>query len=151
MRIGWFWGIKSLFDPVVTKTIDNMSITYDITTDVRFKQGLEKGLERGLEEGLEKGLEEGKVINSIIAIRNMVKEQIITESKTIALILATSVEFVENIKNQLKKEEKILQALSVKGTRISTVAKKFAVSKVFVKVMRKILKEQKNRLSKNQK
>lgn len=114
---------------LTTKTIDNMSISYDITTDVRFKQGVERGLEQG----------------AIIAIRNILKEKIITDSKKIALILDISVPFVESTKEALKQEIAITKALSVKRARIDAVAKKYKVSKLFVKALRKILKKKDRR------
>jgi len=110
---------------LTTKTIDNMSISYDITTDVRFKQGIEQGA----------------AIKSIIAIRNILKEKIITDSKKIALILDISIPFVESTKEALKQEVAITKALSVKRARVDTVAKKYKVSKLFVKALRELLKK----------
>jgi len=102
-----------------------MSISYDITTDVRFKQGIEQGA----------------AIKSIIAIRNILKEKIITDSKKIALILDISIPFVESTKEALKQEVAITKALSVKRARVDTVAKKYKVSKLFVKALRELLKK----------
>ncbi len=114
---------------LTTKTIDNMSITFDITTDVRFKQGLEQGLEQG------------GALKMTVAIINIVKEKIITDSEKIALIFDVSVEFVENTQKALKKEVEIKKALAVKGARVDSIAKKFEVSKTFVKAIRILLKK----------
>lgn len=115
--------------PLTTKTIDNMSISFDITTDVRFKQGLEIGLEQGA------------ALKMTIAIINILKEKIIIDSEKIALIFDVSVQFVESTKKALKKEVKINKALAVKGARINTIAKKFEVPKTFVKALRKLQKK----------
>lgn len=118
---------------LTTKTIDNMSITFDITTDVRFKQGLEKGLEQGLEQG--------GILKMTVVIINIVKEKIITDSKKIALIFDVSIEFVEKTQKALKKEVEIKKALAVKGARIDSIAKKIEVSKTFVKAIKILLKK----------
>jgi predicted transposase/invertase (TIGR01784 family) len=41
--------------PEIIKNISNMSIHYDITTDLRYQQGIEQGLEQGIEQGIEQG------------------------------------------------------------------------------------------------
>jgi len=107
---------------LTTKTIDIMSISYDIRTDVRFKQGVE----------------EGEVIKSIITIRSMLNQQLITESTAIASFLHVSIEFVEQTKEELKKETKIIKALRVKGASVNSLAKKFKVSETFVRTLRKL-------------
>ena len=119
---------------LTTKTIDNMSISYDITTDVRFKQGLAKGVEQGLEQGA--------AIKAIVAIRNILQEKIILDSQKIATILDISIPFVESTKKALTQETAILKALSVKRARVDTIAKKYKVAVVFVKALRVILKKQ---------
>ena len=116
---------------LTTKTIDNMSISFDITTDVRFKQGLEKGLEKGLELGAN--------IKTILAIRNGLKVNVPLES--IAIMQEVSIEFVEKVKKELKKEPQIIKALSVKRARINTVAKKLEVSPILVSALKKTLKK----------
>jgi len=123
---------------LTTKTIDLMSISYDIKTDVRFKQGQEIGREEGREEGIEIGIEEGKIIQSIITIRSMLNQQLITESIALASFLHVSIEFVEQTKEELKKETKIIKALSVKGASVNSLAKKFKVSETFVRTLRKL-------------
>ena len=115
--------------PLTTKTVDNMNISFDITTDVRFKQGLEKGIEQGA------------ALKMTIAIINILKEKIIIDSERIALVFDVSVQFVETTKKALKKEVKINKALAVKEARINTIAKKFEVSKIFVKALKKLQKK----------
>jgi predicted transposase/invertase (TIGR01784 family) len=45
--------------PLVIKSLEDMSLNYDIQTDLRYLQGKEEGIEKGIDLGIEKGREEG--------------------------------------------------------------------------------------------
>lgn len=123
------------FQELFVQTIDNMSISFDITTDVRFKQGKEIGLE--------KGLELGAAIKTILAIRNGLKANIPLES--IAFMHEISIDYAKQIKEELKKETEIVKAISVKRARIKTVAKKLEVSPILVRAIKQSLRKKKGK------
>ena len=104
-----------------------MNFSFDIRDDVRYKQGLEVG----------------RIIWKVIVIRNLLKHQITSDSKIIASILHESIEFVEQTKDELKKETKIIKALSVKGASVNSLAKKFKVSKTFIWTLKEIVEQEK--------
>ena len=45
--------------PEIINNISNMSIHYDITTDLRYQQGIEQGVAQGIEQGVAQGIEQG--------------------------------------------------------------------------------------------
>jgi predicted transposase/invertase (TIGR01784 family) len=51
-------NLRNLQTEVTTQT-DNMSIYYDLETDVRYKQGVGVGIEQGVAQGIEQGIEQG--------------------------------------------------------------------------------------------
>ena len=54
-----------------------------------------------------------------------------------------TLEFVEKIKEDLKKETQILKALNVKRARIDIIAKKLGISSTLVKALKRIQKKKK--------
>ena len=124
---------------VAYKKINNMSISFDITTDVRFKQGLEQGLELGLEQGMEKGLEQGLELKTILGIRRSLQAGI--KLNDIAFIQEVTTDYVEKVKQELEKEEEIRKILDTKRMKLPTIAKKLGVSLLLVKAINKLSKD----------
>lgn len=67
---------------LTVQTLDDMELTYDLKSDIRFKQGIEKGIEKGIE--------------NLLLKTNFLPEQI-------AGIFGVSVKVVLQIKNKLNK------------------------------------------------
>jgi len=104
-----------------------MNFSFDIKDDVRYKQGLEVG----------------RIIWRVTVIRNLLKHQITTDSKAIASILDESIEFVEQVKDGLKKETEILKALNEKRESVNSIAEKFKVSKTLMWALEDIVENEK--------
>ncbi|MCS6796326.1 MAG: hypothetical protein NZ516_10240 [Raineya sp.] len=81
---------------IVTKLVEKMALTYNLENDVRFRQGVEIGIE--------KGLRKGEYRKTIIAIKEMLADNFPLEK--IAKYLHVSVDFVKQVAEKLKNEQK---------------------------------------------
>ncbi|MEM6633030.1 MAG: hypothetical protein AAF694_25385, partial [Bacteroidota bacterium] len=87
------------------KLIQEMPITYDITTDYVFKKGMEKGMEKGIKKGKVEGKTEEKML---IAQNWLLSKSFLSGALTyedIAASCGISVEQVKEIHRQLTKEK----------------------------------------------
>ena len=74
-------------ESVTKKQLEDMPITYDITTDGLYLEGIEKGIEKGITE------------NTIKLIRNMLNESSLSVEQ-IAKIADVSIDYVEQIQRK---------------------------------------------------
>ena len=125
------------FEDNAAKIIEDMTLGYDIETDYLFLRGTAKGKIEGKIEGKV----DGKIMQSIIAIRNMTQKKF--KPADIADLLSLDIRFVKKIQKELLLEKDLLKALSVKRARFDSIAKKFKVNPLLVKVLRGILKAKK--------
>ncbi|MEM6737558.1 MAG: hypothetical protein AAF620_15965 [Bacteroidota bacterium] len=72
----------------ISKKVEDMPITYDITTDGLYKQGIERGIEQGIEQ------------NKFESISNLVRQGLLT-NKQIAEAMNVELSIVNEIKAKL--------------------------------------------------
>ncbi len=88
--------LRNLQRKIIEK-LEDMSFTYDLESDIRFKQGLNQGVSQGISQGIDLGKEK----KAIAAIKNMLAANIpITQ---IAQFLDETYDFVKKIEDSLKK------------------------------------------------
>ncbi len=105
----------------------------DYEDDILYIQGKDVGVEQGIEQGIE----QGQKIKDIIAIRNMSKKKF--DAATIAEVQEVSLEFVNTITRQLKKEAEIISLLKKKDADVEKIAKQKKVDPLLVKVIQEHL------------
>ncbi len=97
--------------PQVIKSLEDMSLNYDIQTDLRYLQGKEEGIEKGIEQGIEegigigieKGIEQGasKAIHDVVV--SLLSKFPNWSDAEIAEVANTTVENVTRIRREMKK------------------------------------------------
>ena len=80
-------------EDLTTKKVEEMPVSYDITTDYLYNRGIEKGIEKGIEEGIEKG--KVAFVSSLLINTDF-------DTHKIALIVGVDTDFVEKVKKELK-------------------------------------------------
>ena len=100
-----------------------------------YEQLIQEGMEKGIEKGVEQGKKEEGYKKDVIAIRNMTFKKF--SLTTIVEILGVKKEYVQQIQKGLKKEKRIIDALSKKQTP-EQIAKQLKVSAWLVEVIQKL-------------
>ena len=85
--------------PEIIKQLNNMSITYDVKTDLRYLQGEEEGEKKGIKKGKEEGKEEGG--EEMLFVIKLLKKGVLP-IKEIAAKAGVSIEKVLSIKKELE-------------------------------------------------
>ncbi len=122
-------GLRKL-QSQTTKIIDNMTIEYDITKDIRYQQGQAQGIEKGIEEGIEKG----ETKKAIIGIINMAAKSF--DTNMIAEVLEVTPDFVASILEQYKKKDEVISLLKKRRANVERIAKKLDMSAILVGVVK---------------
>jgi hypothetical protein len=79
--------------PEIINNISNMSIYYDITTDLRYQQGIETGIEQGIEQG------------ALRKARRMIEKALLKGNMSlqeIADLAEVNIDFVIKVQNEIK-------------------------------------------------
>jgi len=99
------------------------------------EKGIIEGKEKGIIEGIKKGKKEGEYKKNVVAIRNMTLKKF--DLMTIVEILVIEKEYIRQIRKELKKEKRIITALS-KNQRPKQIAKQLKVSVWMVEVIKEL-------------
>jgi hypothetical protein len=88
--------------PQVIKSLEDMSLNYDIQTDLRYLQGKEEGIEKGIEKGIGLGIEQGasKAIHDVV-ISLLTKFPNWSDTE-IAEVANTTLENIARIRREIK-------------------------------------------------
>lgn len=82
-------------EPLTTKMIEEMPITYDITQDELYLRGMEKGISQGISQGISKGIDQGIDLTQERVIRNAVAKGL--DNQTIADLTGLSLREVARL------------------------------------------------------
>jgi hypothetical protein len=83
--------------PQIIKSLEDMSLNYDIQTDLRYL----KGIEIGVEQGVEKGIEKGREANAHDVVVSLLSKLPNWSDEEIAEIANTTSENVAQIRKKL--------------------------------------------------
>jgi hypothetical protein len=92
--------------PQVIKSLEDMSLNYDIQTDLRYLQGKEEGIEKGIEKGIGLGIERGIEQGASKAIHDVVVSLLTKfpnwSDTEIAEVANTTLENISRIRREIK-------------------------------------------------
>jgi flagellar biosynthesis/type III secretory pathway protein FliH len=86
--------------PQIIKTIEDMSLNYDIQTDLRYLQGVEQGFEQGIEKGIEKGAEKAASEKDYQFAKSLILSTDFDNEK-IAALVGVTIGYVVNLRVSL--------------------------------------------------
>jgi hypothetical protein len=127
-----FARFRRLHEEVNSKIISMKETSYfDVNTDLFYLRGIEKGIE--------KGERRGKVKSDIQNIETCIALKF--DNAMIAKAMNIDLSFVEKIKKELLKKDRIIVELKKQDTDVEIIAKKLKVHPLLVEVVQEELKK----------